>query len=186
MPTTRIRSRGRLPHWESVCGIYFVTFRLAGSLPPSVVASLQSKLAGKAEGARKKSRETERYLDVGAGVCHLKRPEVADLVANTLRRFDGEKYRLFAWCLMPNHVHVVVQPIASFRLAEILHSWKSYSGQMANRMLRRTGAFWQREYYDHLIRDGDELGKAIRYTAENPVKARLVDWPWVYVAKDWS
>jgi hypothetical protein len=81
MPTTRIRSRGRLPHWESVCGIYFVTFRLAGSLPPSVVASLQSKLAGKAEGARKKSRETERYLDVGAGVCHLKRPEVADLVA---------------------------------------------------------------------------------------------------------
>jgi REP element-mobilizing transposase RayT len=108
------------------------------------------------------------------------------LGGNTLRRFDGEKYRLFAWCLMPNHVHVVVQPIASFRLAEILHSWKSYSGQMANRMLRRTGAFWQREYYDHLIRDGDELGKAIRYTAENPVKARLVDWPWVYVAKDWS
>jgi REP element-mobilizing transposase RayT len=87
---------------------------------------------------------------------------------------------------MPNHVHVVVQPRDLFGLAWILHSWKSYSGQMANRLLGRRGAFWQREYYDHLIRDGEELGKAIRYTAENPVEAGLADWRWVWVAADWS
>ena len=85
---------------------------------------------------------------------------------------------------MPNHVHVVFQPKEPNKLAEILHSWKSYSAQRANMILSRRGALWQREYYDHLIRDGKQLDRAIRYTAENPLKANLKNWPWVYVARN--
>ncbi len=128
----------------------------------------------------------EEYLDGGAGNCHLARPEIAELVAQTLRQFDGTRYRLLAWCIMPNHVHVVFQPRAPFKLEKVVHTWKSYSAQMASRILKKKGHFWQREYYDHLIRDGQQLGRAIRYTTENPMKAGLRDWPWVFVAKDWS
>jgi REP element-mobilizing transposase RayT len=133
-----------------------------------------------------KAKKLERYLNHGSGACFLARPEIAEIVANALSAFDGVRYRLFASCVMPNHVHAVVQPIEPFALDSILHSWKSYSAQIANRALRRKGSFWQREYYDHLIRDGDELGSAISYTAENPFKAGLRDWKWVYGSKDWT
>ena len=128
----------------------------------------------------------EENLDRGAGACYLRRPEIAELVAQALRKFDDERYRLLSWCVMPNHVHVVFQPWAPFALQHILHSWKSYSALQANALLKRTGRFWQREYYDHLIRDGAELGRAVRYTVENPINARLRDWRWTYVAQDWS
>ena len=185
MATAQIRSRGRLPHWETQGGIYFVTFRSADSLPRSVIATLRAQFAEKSDAARKTSREIEKYLERGSGACHLLIPRIAELVAGTLRQFDGTRYRLFAWCIMPNHVHVVFQPLADFRLEDILHSWKSYSGQMANRILGRKGqAFWQREYFDHLIQGGEQFQRAVRYTAENPLKAGLKDWPWVYVAGD--
>ena len=187
MAVAQIRNRGRLPHWETEHGIYFVTFRLADSLPKSVVASLNTKYANDSDATRKKSREVETHLDHGGGACHLKTPEIADLVADTLRHFDGERYRLFAWSIMPNHVHVVFQPRSPFKLEDILHSWKSFSAQAANKILGRRGEpFWQREYYDHLIQGGDPFRRAVRYTAENPMKAGLKDWRWVYVANDLS
>ena len=185
MPGVRIRKRKRLPHWEADEAIYFVTFRLADSLPQSVLASLQSIRGSDTEGARKKFRETESWLDRGVGACYLRIMEVAELVAGTLRKFDHSRYRLFAWCIMPNHVHSVFQPHAPYRLAQILHSWKSYSALGANEILTRSGPFWQREYYDHLIRNGDQLARTIRYTAENPMRAKLKDWKWVYVSKNW-
>jgi REP element-mobilizing transposase RayT len=81
--------------------------------------------------------------------------------------------------VMPNHVHVVFQPLAEHKLSAILHAWKSYSAKEANRILRRSGDFWQREYYDHLIRDERDLQRCIRYVLDNPKKASLKDWPWV-------
>jgi REP element-mobilizing transposase RayT len=187
MAVAQIRNRGRLPHWETEHGIYFVTFRLADSLPRSIVTSLETKFSSELDGSRKKSREIEKYIDGGGGACYLKTPAIADLVADTLRHFDGVRYRLFAWCIMPNHLHVVFQPTAPFRLEDILHSWKSYSGLAANKKLGRRGEpFWQREYYDHLIQGGEQFRRAVRYTAENPLKAGLTDWRWVYVAEDLS
>ncbi len=181
MSGERIRTRGRLPHWEADRALYFVTFRLADSLPRSAFRPADDF----AESPRKnnlRSRRLEEILDSGRGRCHLSRPHIARIVAQSLREFDGRRYRLLAWCVMPNHVHVVFQPINGFQLSEILHSWKSYSAQMANRVLGRKGAFWQREYYDHLIPDGEQLTRAVRYTVENPGRAGLRDWPWVYVA----
>jgi len=73
-----------------------------------------------------------------------------------------------------------------YALDRILHSWKSFTAGKINRQLCRKGALWQREYYDHLIRDGSQLRRAIQYTAENPVRAGLGNWPFVYVARDLS
>jgi REP element-mobilizing transposase RayT len=183
MPNGRIRSRGRLPHWEEDQGVYFVTFRLADSLPRAVLASLRLKYGNAKADRKKKARDVERFLERGHGACYLKEPAIADLVADALRKFEGLRYRMFAWCIMPNHVHAVFQPILSFRLEDILHSWKSYTAKEANKQLKRKGAdFWQREYFDHLVRDGKEFDRVIRYTAENPVRAGMKDWRWVYVS----
>ncbi|HEX2121389.1 MAG TPA: transposase, partial [Thermoanaerobaculia bacterium] len=102
-----------------------------------------------------------------------------DVVARTLTFFDEERYKLFAWCVMPNHVHAVVHPIGTSTLASILHSWKSYSAKEINALLGRAGRLWQREYFDRIIRDDEDLEQTIQYVLANPVKSGLVDWPFV-------
>jgi REP element-mobilizing transposase RayT len=87
----------------------------------------------------------------------------------------------FAWCVMPNHVHVLARLFPGVSLASVLHSWKSFTAKRANTMLHRGGAFWQREYYDHLIRDESEFEYAVQYVFDNPAKAGLSNWPWVWV-----
>jgi REP element-mobilizing transposase RayT len=171
--TAHLRNRGYLPHLESERGIYFVTFRLADSLPQAVLDDLQLQYLSKPEKERHLSKEIEEYLDRGAGSCCLSTPSAATIVASALRKFDGSRYQLLAWCVMPNHVHAVFQPLAGHALAQVLHSWKSFTGKEIKRQLNREGSVWQKEYYDHLIRGGNQLTRAIRYTAENPVRAGL-------------
>ena len=125
------------------------------------------------------SERIEEFLDSGVGSCWLRDARVAAMMAQALSHFDGVRYRLHAWCVMPNHVHVVIEPLAGHALADILYAWKSYSAKAANRLLGRSGEFWQPEYYDHLIRDEQEYGHAIRYVLDNPKKAGLGDWQWV-------
>lgn len=181
----RIRSRGYLPHWEAENEIYFVTFRLHDSLPaslfePPTFESNRLALRDSADTPSKlpKSSKLARHLDAGHGACYLKDPRVAAIVARALRQFDGDRYDLLAWCIMPNHVHVVIHLLDGRDLSRVLHSWKSYSSSRANQVLGRGGTFWQREYYDHLVRNADELQRIIRYVAENPIKAGLKDWTW--------
>jgi REP element-mobilizing transposase RayT len=134
------------------------------------------------------SEKVERYLDAGYGSCYMKNGRVAELVTNALRHFEGRRYALAAWCVMPNHVHVVVQPFAGVaggpsmplsELPDILHSWKSFTAKETNALLRRSGDFWQAEYYDHLIRDSADFRHAVRYVLDNPIKAGLKNWKWV-------
>jgi REP element-mobilizing transposase RayT len=105
---------------------------------------------------------------------------VASLVTKTLHHFDGQRYSLAAWCVMPNPVHVVVHPFAGItttaetavpqtELPDILHSWKSFTAKEANKLLRRSGHFWQAEYYDHLIRNEADFRHAVRYVLDNPI-----------------
>jgi REP element-mobilizing transposase RayT len=119
-------------------------------------------------------------LDRGGGECSLAKPEMARIVADAFAQFEGIRYRLYAWCVMPNHVHVVFEPLGSHRLSGILHSWKSFTATAANRLLGRVGAFWQREYYDRLLRNGNEFNRAVRYVLENPERAGLKNWRWVW------
>ena len=83
---------------------------------------------------------------------------------------------------MPNHVHVVFQPLGEWELARILHSWKSFTAHRVLREFGIRGTFWQREYYDHLIRDGEQFSRAVKYVVENPRRAGLEGWRWVGVA----
>ncbi len=194
----KIRERGRLPHWEKEDGIYFVTFRLADSLPQNILQNIESEREQVSKVLDNLQRElsveeknkidwvfsdkVDEYLDQGIGECHLKKPEIAETVADTLRHFDNERYHLFAWCIMPNHVHVVFRAIQRNELEDILHSWKSFTAHKINKLLNRKGEFWQREYYDRLVRDQDEFERIIQYVLDNPAKANLKNWQWVWTS----
>lgn len=173
------RSRGYLPHFDAPGVQQFLTYRLADALPASLRHEWGALLALADE--REKRLKLETYLDKGHGECHLRQPEIAAIVQENLLHFDGERYRVIAWCIMPNHVHAVIE-VRQTPLAELLHSWKSYTSKAANKVLGRAGHFWQDEYFDRYIRDEAHLRKAIRYTENNPVKAGLTRepaaWPW--------
>ena len=193
----KIRTRGRLPHWEKDSATYFITFRLADSLPKSVLDRITSEREAILKTANQLHRDlspderrkiqrlstpiVEKFLDSGAGACHLQKPAVATEIADTLCHFDDQRYRLFAWCVMPNHVHVVARLLPGQTLATVVHSWKSFTAKRANTILGRQGSFWQREYYDHLIRNESEFERAMNYVAVNPAKANSRDWKWVWV-----
>lgn len=194
--------RGYVPHCDCSGLTQFVTFRLVDSLPLESIKNmqlqqdstnqLQSSLPVRAElenrsGKRKlslfgdaKQELIEQYLDQGSGEKYLEDPEVALVVANTLRQFQNERYRLHAWVIMPNHVHALVTPINDYKLSEIVRVWKGMSGRAANQILGRSGPFWQREYYDRFIRDADHFYKTITYIEENPYKAGLCSAPWCW------
>ena len=178
------RSRGYLPHFDRPGLVQSVTFRLADSLPRHFIEQCREDLRRiqRARRPAERARQIESYLDRGAGACHLRQPPVAAMVEEALLRFDGERYRLLAWCVMPNHVHVVIEMMATYRLDAIVHSWKSFTAKEANHLLGLGGSFWQREYYDRFIRDEEHLANAIRYIVGNAVSAGLVerpeDWRW--------
>ncbi len=192
-----IRDRGRLPHWETDSATYFITFRLADSLPRSVLDKIESEKKSIARTAAQFGRDIspderkrltrlstariEQFLDNGRGACHLRTPAIAEIVSESLNHFDEQRYRLFAWCIMPNHVHVVVRLFPGNSLAQVLHSWKSYSAKRAERVLKCDGPFWQREYFDHLLRGEAEFERAVQYVIDNPVRARLERWPYVWM-----
>ncbi len=112
--------------------------------------------------------------DAGHGACWLRDPRIGEIVEDTLLRFDPERYRLIAWCIMPNHVHTLIEPAPNQSLEKVVHSWKSFTATAANKILHRKGAFWFREYHDRFIRDDAHLAKAVEYIEQNPVKAGLV------------
>ena len=192
-----IRNRGRLPHWEKEEGLYFITFHLADSLPHSVLLKIaerhriletaRQKRANFLPGQKTLLAEyshtrIEEYFDRGAGCCAFLDHRIAGSMAAALRFREAKHYRLLAWCIMPNHVHVVVRLFPGRELAKVVKAWKNFSAKAANQALGRKGRFWQREYYDRLIRNGDELGRAVRYVVENPARAGLKNWAWVWSA----
>lgn len=188
------RDGAYLPHWTRDRSVYSVCFRLADSLPQEVLAQLDEELdalANKQErtGVPRSAQEEDRFaqlrserisklLDAGYGKCWLSKDEFAVVVQDQLKHFSPERYRLLAWCIMPNHVHVVLQPRAGFELPAILHSWKSYTANQINKRLKQEGSFWQAEYYDHIVRHEDELAGLVEYVWLNADTAGFEDWKW--------
>ena len=192
-PITKHQGR-LLPHWSKENGIYAVCFRLADSIPQKKIAEIQWEKDDITETAQRMKRDLsawerlrllelkresiERFLRNGCGSCWLKDERIAKTVAEALGFFEGRHYSLLAWCIMPNHVHVVLKPMTGHALATILRSWKSFTAKTANAILKRSGRFWQAESYDHLIRNADDLKHAIEYTWSNPELAGLNNWQW--------
>jgi REP element-mobilizing transposase RayT len=171
--------RGYLPHFDAPNVTQFVTFMLEDAFPVWRRREWEPILKEPDYSLRR--RKLEAWLDRGHGECWLGRAHLAGLVEEKLRESDGRTYRLQAWVVMPNHVHLVVDVWAT-PLSKLLGLWKGASARAANLALGRSGRFWEREYFDSLIRDGEHLKRAVRYTENNPVKAGLVAerkaWRW--------
>jgi len=189
---------------------HFVTFRLVDIIPKFVRDQLKvrrhdllaqappdpiSPSAHREQIHKTIFVEYEAFLDKqDSGVQWLKDARIASLVRSSLHFLHGKKYFLFAYCIMPNHVHALFQPLAGLEtrsgemvigesedarspLSSIMHSLKSYTAHEANKLLHRKGQFWQHESYDHWVRDAAELERIVHYINANPVRALLVDDP---------
>ena len=179
-------ARRNLPHWQQAGKTYFVTFRLADSIPATKLSQLEDErrvwLNANPEPWTVEQRQAyyerfsakiDEWLDAGSGSCVLKDERAAKVVADALIHFDGERYDLGAWVVMPNHVHVVVTPRDGHHIGDILHSWKSFTAHKINDLLGRTGRFWQHESYDHIVRNERALYKIQEYIDRNPEKAGI-------------
>lgn len=190
----RIQMRRRnLPHWEYPGATYFLTFRLHDSLPAGLLRGLQIQRAAwfrannlqdqrgldgltpelRKEYHRRFTAQEQQWLDEGHGRCLLRRPKLRSYVEGALLHFDDVRYLLDAFVVMPNHVHVLVLPLAGHTLSDITASWKKFAARQINAALAERGALWQPESYDHIVRDCEQLNSYRKYIANNPVKARL-------------
>jgi putative DNA methylase len=175
-------SRGFLPHFDAAGFTQFITFRLADSMPQEVLVRWRDELERNEITDADHRRRIEHYLDQNYGAGHLRDSRIANLLQDTFLKWDGERYNLISWVIMPNHGHILLTPIAEFTVADIMHSIKSYTAHKANKILARTGQFWAKEYFDRYIRDHKHFVSTVNYIENNPVKARLCDSPekWPY------
>jgi REP element-mobilizing transposase RayT len=196
-PTAEVRiTVGNFPHWYQPGVTYFITFRTEDSIPATVADDRRRRrsdwlrrhgvdsdlpdwrvgLRALPESQQREfhatfSREFMDYLDRGHGECALKRPELAGVVARSLRHFDARRYHLGDFVVMPNHVHVLVCLLGDTELESLCYSWKKFTAAEINRALGRKGRFWQEESFDHLVRSPEQFDHLRRYVADNPRKA---------------
>ncbi len=193
--TLHIRKRN-LPHWKQDGATYFITFRLTDSIPRTVFDEIERDAVHWSERAEHEKRKCggtltqaflaewemfqrrqlvkiENTLDAGQGLCLLTDPLNRNIIAETLRFFDGERYTLHAFVIMPNHVHLSVTPHTGWELGKLLQSWKGFTSRQINQRLSRQGTFWQRDNFDRIVRNEEHFVRVIRYISNNPAKANL-------------
>lgn len=181
-------TRGNLPNWYQKTVYYFVTFRLADSIPKEKAEELRKdreewrrihknkvdfSKSDWIEYNRLFHDRVEEWLNNGYGSCLLRKPENAEIVVNALEYFNHKRYLLDEWVVMPNHVHVLVKPIGDHHLQQVLHSWKSYSSLQINRNEGQSGELWMSESFDHIVRSESSLEYFRRYIQDNPKKAGI-------------
>jgi REP element-mobilizing transposase RayT len=179
-------STHKLPHWNQADCYCFVTWRLDDAMPQEKLVEWDVEqeswlkahpepwdAATAQEYHRRFSNRLDEWLDAGHGSCMLKRSEIRKIVADALAHFDGQRYELAGYVIMPNHVHVLLRLKTGHALADILHSWKSFTAKTINKALNRTGTLWQPEYWDRLIRNERHLVACLGYIRDNPGKACL-------------
>ncbi|MBI1782029.1 MAG: transposase [Sphingobacteriales bacterium] len=200
----KIFYRKKLPHYQPPEALFFITYRLAGSIPVEVIRKLQDDyqrlelelFASSAEGDKLQTAiadiregyfiETDNFLDRNLNEPYwLKEEPVAKIVADSLHFLERNKIKLYCYCIMPNHVHVLFSlKNADDDLFRIMQRHKSYTAGVSNRILKHSGQFWERESYDHVVRDG-EFERIVNYILNNPVKAGFVNnwlkWKWSYL-----
>ena len=199
--------RRHLPHIQPPGATMFITFRLANSIPMQVLRQLEqeqqeneralSKISDPHERAkeaeiqeRKFFGKWDHHLDSSANEPYwLREPDIAQLVSNSLHYQHTKRYTLEAFCIMPNHVHLVCTPLKQtedtyYPIATIMHPLKRHTAFHANKLLKRIGDFWHHENYDHYARNEAEFGRIVNYVLNNPVTAGLVsnpkDWQWSF------
>ena len=175
-----------LPHWQQEGAVYFITFRLADAVPSHLRVQWESERGAwlrvhpepwskeiEREYHERFSGAIERWLDAGYGACLLRRPECAQIVAGTLRHFEGQRVIMISSVVMHNHVHALFVQNPEWPLEKLIRSWKGFTARRINAVLGRTGGLWQRDYFDRLVRDEKHFANCVRYIRRNPEKARL-------------
>lgn len=199
-----------LPHIQPPGGIIFVTFRLSNSLPKKVIEQLKFDyiiILKLSENNKKQNREKEikikKLIDrydqhlhkTQTGPFYLRKKEIAELVSDSIKYNDGKQYDLISFCVMPNHVHMLFQPLEISQekyvpISKITHSIKSYTANCANNFLNRKGQFWDHESFDRYSRNDEDTIRIIKYILDNPVEAGLVskreEWQWSYVKSEYE
>ena len=183
-------SRGYFPHFDSDLTTQHVCFHLFDSLPQKLVRQWReeferlraSKAVQESDLQRQHRERIHESLDACYGSCFLRNDQVAEIVENSLLHFDGDRYILHAWCVMPNHVHTLFTPKSGNKMSSIVHTWKSFTAHECNKLLDRSGKFWEREPFDRYIRNKRHFNNTVTYIEDNPVKvglcARAADWQW--------
>jgi len=200
-PENKIFYERNLPHYQEPGATLFITFRLADSIPYEVKSRLNDELLLRKE-LLEKNKSAEQVKDLRQqyqkeifgrwdkeldfsqkGPLWLRIAPVAELVCNAIHYRDGKEYTLDAYCIMPNHVHIVCTPLTINNepkyISTIMHSLKGYTARKANLVLGRTGCFWQHESYDHLVRNPEDYYRIVDYVLNNPAKAGLPK-KWIY------
>jgi putative transposase len=186
-PYAEIRfTANRLPHWQQEGAVYFLTFRLADAVPYNLRTRWESEREAwlrvhpqpwgpeiEREYHERFPGAIERWLDAGHGSCILRCRDCAEIVAQALRYFDGERLAIISAVVMPNHVHALLIQNAEWQLEKVLRSWKSFSSRKINSLLGRDGSLWQRDYFDRLVRDQKHFANCVRYIRRNPGKVHL-------------
>lgn len=170
-------SRGYLPHFDTPEQAQHVIFRVDGPLPKTVMACADKQ---------ERIKQLDDWLDRGEAGAPLV-PEHRSMVADALRAFDGARYHLHAWCVMPNHVHALITLHEGFPLGDTIRSWKNFTARRINAARGADGRFWAPDYFDRYMRDEADFGATVAYIENNPVVAGLVarpeDWLWSSAAK---
>jgi REP element-mobilizing transposase RayT len=173
MSETGWRSRGYLPHCDQRGLVQHLVFGLADAMPRSVPSFISVPTA--------RAKWADKVFDRGYGSRMLARSANAGIVEQALLHGDGQRYILIAWCVMPTHVHAVIEPLPTFSLEKIVHGWKSFTAHEINKREGRDGTLWRREYFDRFMRSPEQFDWTIAYVENNPVKARLAEKP-----EDWQ
>jgi REP element-mobilizing transposase RayT len=192
-PYAYIRFAGnRLPHWQQKGAVYFVTFRLADAIPQKLRDQWEQKRevwmrfhpppwTGEVEREyhQEFSSAIEHWLDAGYGSCVLRRRDCAEVMADALRYFDGQRLALISSVVMPNHVHALFVQSGEWPLEKLLRSWKSFTSRKICALLHRDGSLWQRDYFDRLVRDKKHFRNCARYIRKNPARMYLRDGEYI-------
>ena len=190
----------RMPHWRQDGATYFVTCRLADSIPQEQLRALKywretwershpeprSEKDWK-ELAREITRKTEAWMDEGYGECVFGKPELAAEMSRSLLHFQNQRCLAPCFAVMPNHIHAVMKPLGGFELEDVLQSVKRFVSRKVNSALSRRGTLWEEESYDRIIRDEEHLFRVIQYVGRNPAKAGLPRCEWIrWSDPDWE
>jgi len=173
--------RGYLPHFDGVA-TQFITFRLADSLPQSVLREFKRQIeeTGLDDASDEYREMVEQYLDAGIGSCIFRDPEVAHILQQAIEYEDGKSCKLTCWVIMPNHAHLVLRPQQGHSLSDIVKRIKGVSARKINELRGTAGPVWQPDYFDRYIRDAEHYAHTINYVENNPVRAKLCaakeDW----------
>lgn len=177
--TVNISYSGNLPHWNQDNVLQFVTSRLADSLPQAKLREINElkeawqKLHPKPWTPEELMEyediieSVQEWLDAGYGECVLKYKYSQDIIESALRHFDGIRYELYDFIIMPNHIHVLMIPGSGYEVDQIMHSIKSYTSNLINKFLGRTGKLWQRESFDRMIRGVGDYESKRNYIRHN-------------------